>query len=281
MTTSSGPPEARRPLPGPLRGALVVVFWLGVWQLAALAVGQEIVLASPVRVVARLSELVVTADFWVVVAHSLLRIAAGFLAAAAVGVLAATAAAAWRPVDVLLTPLVQAIRAAPVVSFVILVLLWVGSGWLALVVAFLMVVPIVYATVLEGIGHRDRALLEMAAVFRVPRRRRLPAIDVPQVLPYFVAACRAGIGLAWKAGIAAEVIGLPTGSIGERLYQAKLFLSSADLFAWTVVIVAASFATERLVIAGLRSVERRLARPPVPDADARVGPGALAGEEGV
>lgn len=264
-----------------MRAGLVVAFWLGVWQVAALAVGQEIVLASPARVVERLVELVPTAAFWTTVAHSLARIVAGFLAAAVVGVLGAAAAAAWRLVDALLTPLVKAIRAAPVVSFVILVLLWVGSGWLALVVAFLMVVPIVYATVLEGIGHRDRALLEMAEVFRVPLRRRLLAIDVPQVLPYFVAACRAGIGLAWKAGIAAEVIGLPTGSIGERLYQAKLFLSSADLFAWTAVIVAASFATELLVIAGLGRAERRLVRGPGPDTP-RVDPGAPGrGEEGL
>ena len=296
MTTSTSRPEARRypgrwnargaasggRRPGPVvRGALVVAFWVAVWQVAALAVG-PIVLAPPLRVVARLGELAPTADFWRTVGHSLLRIVLGFGAAGVAGVLGAAAAAAWRPVDALLTPAVKAVRAAPVVSFVILVLLWVGSEWLALVVAFLMVAPIVYATVLEGIRNRDRALLEMARVFRVPWRRRVLAIDGPQVLPYFVAACRAGMGLAWKAGIAAEVIGLPAGSIGERMYQAKLFLSSADLFAWTAVIVAASFATEWLVIAGLRWAERRVVSGPVvpgPVVDGPVvhGPGGEAG----
>ena len=56
------------------------------------------------------------------------------------------------------------------------------------------------------------------------------------------------------------MIGLPRGSIGEQLYQAKLFLSTADLFAWTVVIVAVSYGFERLVLATLSRVQVRVAR---------------------
>ena len=152
-----------------------------------------------------------------------------------------------------------------------------GSAGLAAATSFLMVLPIVHATVLEGIRQRDPALLEMAAVFRVPLLRRLAAIDIPAVLPYVAAACHVGIGLAWKAGVAAEVIGLPQGSIGERMYQGKLLLSSADVFAWTVVVIAVSFASERLIALLLARGQARLAgRPgagrgeqPGPAADAR------------
>ena len=112
------------------------------------------------------------------------------------------------------------------------------------------------------VGAVSGAGRELAARLAAARDevRRVVAIDGPQVLPYFVAACRAGMGLAWKAGIAAEVIGLPTGSIGERLYQAKLFLSSADLFAWTAVIVAASSGSEVTVARSSRPVKA----PPKP-----------------
>lgn len=237
----------------------VVAFWLAVWQLVALAVGQELLLAAPGRVVVRFGELVVTGEFWGTVWFSLARISAGFLLAAVVGVLLAALASASRLVDALLSPLVMAIRAAPVVSFIILVLLWVDSSTLALVISFLMVLPIVYANVREGIGQRDRALLEVAQVFQVPFRRRLGAIDVPEVLPFFIAACKVGVGLAWKSGIAAEVIGLAQGSIGERLYEAKLFLSSADLFAWTAVIITISAIFERALLVATRRAERRLA----------------------
>lgn len=242
-----------------MRPLLVTAFWLGVWQVASLAVGQEVLLVSPVGVVARLAELVGTAAFWGTVGHSLLRIAAGFLAAAVVGALGAALAAASSVVDALLSPLVTAVRSTPVVSFIILVLVWAESSRLAFVISFLMVVPIMFTTVREGIRHRDEALLDVARVFRVPLLRRLPAIDVPAVLPFFIAGCQVGIGLAWKSGIAAEVIGLPQGSIGEQLYQAKIFLSTADLFAWTVVIVAVSYAFERGVLLALHRLEWQLA----------------------
>ena len=175
------------------------------------------------------------------------------------GALAAALAAASSVVDALLSPLVTAVRSTPVVSFIILVLVWAGSSRLAFVISFLMVVPIMFTTVREGIRHRDAGLLDVARVFRVPLLRRLPAIDVPAVLPFFIAGCQVGIGLAWKSGIAAEVIGLPQGSIGEHLYQAKIFLSTADLFAWTVVIVAVSYTFERVVLLLLRRFERQLA----------------------
>jgi NitT/TauT family transport system permease protein len=240
------------------RPALVIGFWVCAWQATAVVVHQDLLLASPGAVLARLADLATTTDFWGAVWHSFVRIAAGFLMAALVGVLGAALAATTQVVDALVTPLVTAIRSTPVVSFIILVLIWADSDQLAFIISFMMVVPIIYTNVLEGIRRRDRSLLEVAAVFGVPLIRRLPAIDVPAVLPYFIAGCRIGVGLAWKSGIAAEVIGLPQGSIGERLYQAKIFLSTADLFAWTVVIIAISFAFESLVLALLNRMQLRL-----------------------
>jgi len=234
-------------------------FWLAVWQIAAWVVGRDFLLASPVQVVARLGELVIQADFWGTVGTSLLRITAGFVAAVVVGALMAAAAAASRLFDTLVGPLIATIRSAPVVSFIILLLLWTDSSRLAAITSFLMVLPVMYTNVLAGIRHRDRAMLEAATVFRVPFLRRLRAVDVPAVMPFFAAACRTGVGLAWKSGVAAEVIGVSEGTIGERLYQAKLFLSSADLFAWTAAIVGLSIACEALVLWWLRRVPRQLA----------------------
>jgi NitT/TauT family transport system permease protein len=240
--------KAARPL-------LVAAFWVAVWQVIAVVVDQDILLASPGAVLSRLADLVGTADFWGTVWYSLARISAGFCAAAVTGVLGAALAATFRVFNALVTPLIAAIRAAPVVSFIILVLMWASSSRLAFWISFLMVLPIVYTSVLEGIRHRDRSLLEVATVFRVPLWRRVPAIDVPAVLPFFVAACKIGVGLAWKSGIAAEVIGLAQGSIGERMYEAKIMLSSADLLAWTAVVIVVSFGFERLVLALLKRAE--------------------------
>lgn len=140
------------------------------------------------------------------------------------------------------------IKAVPVASFIILALVWLDSRSLSFFISALMVFPPVYLNVLEGLCRTDRQLLEMARVFRVPLSRRLRYIALPQVLPYFRTALSLALGLCWKAGAAAEVIGLPAGTIGERLYTAKVYFQTPDLFAWTLAIVAVSVLAERLLL---------------------------------
>ena len=125
-------------------------------------------------------------------------------------------------------------------------------------IAFLMVLPIIYTNMLEGITNTDKKLLEMADVFHIGLFRRIHYIYLPQLMPYFLAACSVSLGLAWKSGIAAEVIGIPDGSIGEKLYKAKLYLNSTDLFAWTVAIVVVSIVVEKLFLMIIRRIYRRL-----------------------
>ena len=145
----------------------------------------------------------------------------------------------------------------PVASFIILALVWLESRQLPLFIAALMAFPVVYRNVLEGIRGTSRELLEMARVFRVPFSRRLRGVDLPQVLPYFRAAADTALGLSWKAGTAAEVIGLCSGTIGERLYTAKVYFQTADLFAWTAVIVLLSVLFERLFLRGVDALTER------------------------
>lgn len=240
--------------------AWAVLLWLAAWQVGAMALGQEILLVSPVSVLMRVGELAVTAEFWQSIAFSLARIAGGFLLAAAAGVLLAGLAARFRRIEELLAPLILTIKAIPVASFIILVLIWVSSRNLSILISFLMVLPVVYTNVLSGIRCTDPQLLEMAKVFDLPAMRCVRYIYVSQVLPYFRAACTVALGLCWKSGIAAEVIGVPKGSMGEKLYSAKIYLDTPDLFAWTLVIVIISLAFERLFLAGLDVLVSRLER---------------------
>ena len=225
------------------------VFWLGIWQAAAAAIGQEVFLVSPVQAIGTLVELLPQAEFWQRIGFSAGRILLGFGLGALSSAVLAVAAEKWEWVDALLAPVMQLVKATPVASFIILALVWLNSRSLSLFISALMVFPPVYLNVLEGICRTDRRLLEMARVFRVPLGRRLRGIYLPQVMPYFRTAVSLGLGLCWKAGAAAEIIGLPAGSMGERLYTAKVYFQTADLFAWTVTIVAVSVVFERLFLA--------------------------------
>ncbi len=240
--------------------AIAALFWILVWQVASMWLGQEILLASPVRVLATLWEFVGQPAFWGAVGFSFVRIAGGFLLAWTMGIFLAVVAARHQSVRILLTPLTAAVKATPVASFIILALVWIPSKNLSVFISFLMVLPIVYINCLQGILGVDAGLLEMARVFRVSPRRRLLYIYLPDVMPYLISAASVSLGLCWKSGVAAEVIGLPTGSIGESLYEAKVFMLTGELFAWTVVIILISVAFEKLILALLRALQRRLER---------------------
>ena len=238
-----------------------VVLALSVWQAASWAVGSALLLPGPVTVLGRLCALAVTAAFRRAVAFSFCRIAGGFALALVLAFVLALAAGRWPVVEVLLRPYVLAIKAVPVASFIILVYLWLPGRWLTTFISALMGFPPVYLNLLEGLARRDRALAEMARVFRVPWGRRFWRLDLPQLLPYLRSAVSLGLGLCWKAGVAAEVIGVVRGSLGERLYESKIYFEMPELFAWTVSIVALSALFERLAMAGLERFGRKAGGP--------------------
>ena len=226
-------------------------FWLAVWQCAAMAVGQEVFLVSPVQAVRTLLQLLPQAEFWQRVGFSSGRILLGFGLGVAVSIVLAVAAQAWHTADVLLAPVLQLVKATPVASFIILALVWVRGASLSVLISFLMVLPVLYGAVRTGIQSADPQLLEMTKVFRLPLGRRLRAVWLP-----FRQGCSVALGICWKSGVAAEVIGLPNGSIGDALYRAKITLSTGELFAWTFVIILLSAGFEKLFLLLLDCVTR-------------------------
>ena len=231
-------------------------FWLAVWQCAAMAVGQEVFLVSPVQAVRTLLQLLPQAEFWQRVGFSSGRILLGFGLGVAVSIVLAVAAQAWHTADVLLAPVLQLVKATPVASFIILALVWVRGSALSVLISFLMVLPVLYGAVRTGIQSADPQLLEMTKVFCLPLGRRLRAVWLPAVLPAFRQGCSVALGICWKSGVAAEVIGLPNGSIGDALYRAKITLSTGELFAWTFVIILLSAGFEKLFLLLLDCVTR-------------------------
>lgn len=237
-----------------------VLLWLTVWQLAGLWVGQEFLLATPAATARALLRLMGEGEFWRSIGFSLSRIAAGFGLAAALAAALGVLAARRTWVGDLLAPLLAAVKATPVASFVIVALIWVSSRNLSVLISFLMVFPVLYLSIREAVEQLGGELAEMARVFRVPLRRRVRYLYLPEILPRFRAAASAALGYCWKAGVAAEVIGIPDGSLGEKLYEAKIYLNTPELFAWTVTIVAVSAATEKLALRLLRLAEEKWGR---------------------
>lgn len=225
----------------------VLLFWLGVWMLLSVWGGQELLLPSPVAVAAHLWRLCRTSVFWSNVLASLVRVLLGFLSAAVAGTLLAMLTTRFTLAHHLFSPVLHIVRAAPVASFILLAYFWVRLQLLPSFIAFLMVLPLMWANVCQGIEHTDPSLLEMAKVFRFGRWRTLREVRLPSVLPYFEAACTTGLGFAWKSGVAAEVICSPPFSVGKEMLSAKQYLETAEVFAWTVAVVLLSVCMEMTV----------------------------------
>ncbi len=240
-----------------LRYAVPPAFWLGVWQLAAWCVGRELLLPGPAAVAARLLVLAGTADFWLSVGATLARVFLGLVWGAAAGTALAflTHFSPWA--DRIVSPAVRVVRATPVVSFILLVYLWVARAAIPWVISGLMVLPVVWGALSAGLSSLDGGLLEFARAYRFSRLKMLRLIYLPALRPHLSAGLLTAFGLAWKSGVAAEVICPPARAIGSRIQQAKLGLETPDLFAWTLTIVALSLALEGLLRRGLERGTKR------------------------
>lgn len=226
----------------------VVLAWLIIWQIAAMLIDSEILLVTPIKVVCTLFKMLLTKELYKAVAFTLVRIMAGFLLALIFGTFFGALSLKFLRVREFLKLPVSVIKATPVATFIILVLIWIPSRNLSVFISFLIAFPIFYTNVYEGLVHMDKKLLEMSTVFKIPFSKRLKFIYIPEVIPFFKAACDLSLGMCFKAGIAAEIIGLPKGSIGEKLYEAKIYLETPELFAYTLVIITVSFIATKLVL---------------------------------
>ena len=225
-----------------------VIFWIFLWYVLSCKINSEIFLPSPRATFKALIHLSGKSDFWKIILSTFSRIVCGFLCAVVIGVVGALTAYFVQVVDIILSPLMKLIKAVPVVSFIILALLWVDSEKLPVLISFGMVLPVIYINVLQGCRSVNIDMVEMSRVFGMNGGMKLRFIYLPCILPSFISACKIGLGFCFKAGIAAEVIGLPVRSIGSELYKSKLYLMTDELFAWTVVIVLLSAFFERICI---------------------------------
>lgn len=229
-------------------GIVTVVLWGLVWQLVAMKINRTVFLPTPAEVWNALKGLLVSGDFYQSIFFSFLNVIKGTGLACTTGILLASMAAGVPFLKTFFGFPVRIMQATPVASFTILALFWLEAEELSVLVSCLMVLPLIYSNVLAGIESTDTKLLEMAQVFQVRRTDKIRFIYVPGVLPHFLSGCSVAAGVAWKSAIAAEVIGVVRNTIGNHLYQSKIYLEMPELFAWTVVIICVSILFEQGIL---------------------------------
>ncbi len=231
-----------------------ILLWIALWTIAAKIIDRELFLPGPLLVLSSLRQLSASRIFWLSVLNSMKNILSGFFLALLSGLILSVVSYRLRIVGAFISLPLRIIRTVPVASFIILALLWVSSNRLSMLISFLMVVPIVYENILEGLLSIDSSMLEVLYIARTPALRKIKLVYIPSLLPYLSSALSTGIGLAWKSGIAAEVIGISRNSIGNHLNQAKIYLQTPELFAWTITVIIISLIFEGAVKAVLKKI---------------------------
>jgi len=232
---------------------LVLVFWIIIWYAIYVLVGRELYVPSPFAVGERLLELVVLETFWVEVFHSIVRVTAGVIISMLAGLVLGVAAALNKAIYAIVEPMVSAIRVTPVLSFIILALIWLNSNMVPVFICLLMCFPIIWTNVVGGIRQVDMQLLEMAKVYQVTKPKVFSKIYLPTMRPYFVAGTISALGLGWKVSVAAEILSYPRYGIGSNIYSAKAYIDTVELFAWTAVIIMLSMLFEKLLVKLLKT----------------------------
>ncbi|MBQ7760747.1 MAG: ABC transporter permease subunit [Clostridia bacterium] len=230
-----------------LKTTLIVFIWLVIWLVASLLINLPLLFPSPIDVLVRLFQLLGTSEFYLSTMFSFGRIILGITIGLLSGLAIALLCSISKHIYDFFMPLIAIVKSTPIVAFVFLVNLFVGSGYTIVFICVLMVFPIVFANIYQGIIGTDKNLLELCKVYKIPYKKRLKALYLPGVAPYFFSSLLSSIGLAWKAGIAAEILCTPRISIGIEIFNAKTYIEYIDLFAWILTVVILSLIFELVV----------------------------------
>lgn len=241
-----------------IRKTAVIGAWVCLWQLLSMFVKEKLILAGPVDVLQCLFELAKTPGFYHSVFYSFIKIICGFFCAFSSGILAAFLAYRWKIIRELLAPVVYLMKILPMVSFIILLLIWLGAKNISLYISFLVAFPVIYTGTSDGLNRMDDKLLEVTQVFHVSTLKKIRYLYVFQIYPYITSNCKAALGMCWKAGISAEVIGLSINTVGEQMYFSKLYLMTDMLLAWSLTIIVVSAVFEKIFIRILGLVRKGL-----------------------
>ncbi len=243
-----------------VKNLVIILIWLGIWQLISMFTGLELLLASPVAVLKAFCRLLKTKSFYIIILTSTYRILLGFMIGTCAGIITGCISGKSDMFSSFIKPVIQLMKSLPIAVFIILLLMWFGSKWISTIISAIIVIPLIHFAVMDGIKSTPVKFLEMAQVYRVTGLRKIRYIYFSNIYSRFYSQCKTTVGMCFKAGVSAEVIGLASGTIGSQLYYSKLYLTSDELMCWGISVMLVSFLCEKLVLLLLGNLNRKIVK---------------------
>lgn len=231
-----------------------ISLWFVIWQVTSKTVDNIYILPSPLLTLKTLGVLMQTPEFLGQITATLYRVFLGFVGSVCLGAVLGIASGLNRWIRDFIKPFVVVVRSTPVISVIIIIILWVETDAVPIFIAFLMGFPIMWQSAYEGLHQTDHKKLQMARAFDVKKIDILRAIYLPSIRPYIITGIISVLGISWKVTVAAEVMSFPKQAIGSRLFESKLYIDTSEVFAWTIVVVSLSFIIEFLIKSQLKKL---------------------------
>lgn len=229
-----------------------LTLYLGIWKLLSVIIGRSIILPPPELVLVQTLRFLATRDAWSKILATTLRGLGGFSISLLLGIITGLAAGRSRVFKWFSDPFLISIRSIPVLSLILLAIIWFPTELVPVFICFLIAYPVISSAVASGVSQVDSELLEMAAVYKKSQWTVLRDITLPSVMPYLLNGVSTGLGLTWKSVVAAEVLSMPSSGLGTAMQTAQLQLDTAHLFAWTLIVVILASLSEALLRLGVK-----------------------------
>ena len=230
-----------------LEGIFSLIFWLSVWELLSRTLDVSFIFPNVFDTAKAFFALITTSVFQKSVIYSLLRVLLGFLFGLTAGIVLALIAFRFSLCRSLIFPMISVIKATPVASFIMVLWCFIGGSPVPIVIGALMVTPLVFHNLFDALQTKNDELAEVCAVYGVQGYRKFKYLYLPKLLAFLIPAAVSGMGLCWKASIAAEIIAYTKNSIGREIYLSKAFFEGAELFAYTITVILMSLLFEKLM----------------------------------
>ncbi len=237
-------------------GRISYIIFLGVWALLSARVG-SLILPSPLEVAHVFKEEILTlgglAETW----ETLGRFIYSYTLSVTSGVLMGVAAFRYRGIRNGIWPVITSLQATPVISWILLALLWFSSGFIPFFVLWVFIFPIITINMYEGLASTDEKLIEMARVYKFSRRDTFSKIYFPSALPYLRAGMKISANSALKVLVTAEIVGRLPGGMGSSMNNAWMNIDTASLLAWTIYLVLLTNIVEGSISTAMSKTFRR------------------------
>lgn len=217
------------------------------WQLLSWQMAQPQLIPSFPDLIRALFRLVYSPGFLVSIGTTCLRACVGLLLSLAAASITAFLLNRSEAIRFLFMPWLSLLRSVPVISFILLALIFLNPEMIPLLIAFLTMYPLLTENLLKGLMNRRDSWKMLARQFHLNAWNRLFQINYPQLRPYLFSGLASAVGFGWRAIIMGEVLSQCVDGIGKRMKEAQVFIDVPELIAWTLVAIVLSWLTDKLI----------------------------------